>query len=311
MVKSKVVVFSAKGRDSLSISQSEALENVALVTYISNLKPMSDDELVIKCKDAKYIALTRRTCLNFHSDIIKKLQKLKGLSVYSTGNEWIDMQSIKDNNIRFRFLPDYSQQTVAEHAIAMLLNMSRRMHLSDRIARDDLNHSVSIRGWELSQKKLGIIGLGRIGSRIAELAKAFGMKVSYYDLKIESSTSIDSSSFDDLIKNSDIIMLASSVDRSKPQLINAEVIHRMKSGVYIINPSRQELVDNNAIITAIKSKKIAGYAVDDYVFSSSELQELEHGRVLQTGHSGWYSNEAMEKGTEMWISNLIELVSNE
>jgi lactate dehydrogenase-like 2-hydroxyacid dehydrogenase len=85
----------------------------------------------------------------------------------------------------------------------------------------------------------------------------------------------------------------------------------MKQGVYIVNSSRPALVDNLAMIRSIKSGKVAGYAVDDNPFSLDDLREVELGRIVQTGHTAWYSNEAMERGTEAWINNLVDLVQNQ
>jgi phosphoglycerate dehydrogenase-like enzyme len=310
MADPEIIIFSAKGRESLSHLQQKAVEETATVQYIANLSPLSDDRLIQLCQTANYIGLTRRTCTDFHAKIIRSLPHLKGISVYTTGIEWIDLVELQTCNIALKFLPDYSAITVAEHAIGLLLTLSRRIHLSDRKAMSEISSSVSLRGWELSGKKIGILGLGRIGSRIAHLAKAFNMKVSYYDPKIEIHPEFSAVSFEQIIQQSDVVMLAASLNRESPIIITNKVLAAMQQGVYIINPARPALVDNPAIISAIQSGKVAGYAVDDNPFSLDELRRLEAGRILQTGHTGWYSDEAMERGTEMWINNLVELAKN-
>jgi phosphoglycerate dehydrogenase-like enzyme len=307
MTGSKIVIFSAKGRASLSVSQQKAIEAIANVTYIANLVPLPDEQLIDLCKSANYIGLTRRTCTDFHAKLIRSLPHLKGLSVYATGIEWIDLAELQACNVSLKLLPDYSATTVAEHAIGLLLTLSRRIHLSDRKAASEIDQGVSLRGWELSGKKIGILGLGRIGSRIAHLAKAFGMEVSYYDPKIKDHAEFNCVSFEQLIQQSDVVMLAASLNRENPVIITADVLRAMQQGVYIINPSRPALVEHQAILQEIRSGRVAGYAVDDNVFSLDELHSVEIGRILQTGHTGWYSNEAMERGTEMWINNLVDL----
>jgi len=311
MEKPEAIVLSAKGRDSLTDAQRALIDGIASVTYVANLTPMQDDELIRLCRTAKYIGITRRTCTNFHAQIIEKLKNLKGLSIYATGTEWIDVKALKRANVQLKYLQYYSTQSVAEHAIAMLLAFSRRIHLSDRIGRNDIPRSTSIRGWELCGKTIGIIGMGRIGWRVSQLASAFGMTIKYYDPRSQLFNAYESQSFDDLVAHSDILMLTASVDRDNPLIITKDSIDQMKSGVYIVNPSRPELVDNGAILQAIEHKKVAGYAVDDFVFSAEELKSIEYGRILQTGHSGWYSNEAIDRGLEMWINNLVELIVNE
>ncbi len=305
MIAPEIVIFSAQGRASLSALQQQAIESIAPVTYISNLSPLPDDQLVKLCYSANYIGLTRRTCTDFHHEIISRLPNLKGLSVYATGIEWIDLVALQAQNISLKFLPDYSGTSVAEHAIGLLLTLSRRIHLSDRKAAAELPPTVSLRGWELNGKKIGIVGLGRIGSRIAHLAKAFGMEVCYYDPNIEAE--FRAVSFAELIQQSDIVMLAASLNRENPLIVTSEVLRAMKPGVYVINPARPALVDNAGMLDAIRSGRVAGYGVDDTPFSLDELHSVEPGRILQTGHTAWYSDEAMERGTQMWIDNLVAL----
>jgi lactate dehydrogenase-like 2-hydroxyacid dehydrogenase len=311
MADPEIIIFSAKGRDSLSDSQQKAVEAIATVQYIANLAPLADDRLIQLCQTANYIGLTRRTCIDLHAGIIRNLPYLKGISVYATGIEWIDLVELQACNINLKFLPDYSAITVAEHAIGLLLTLARRIHLSDRKAKAEIAQNVSLRGWELSDKKIGILGLGHIGYRIANLAKAFSMQVSYYDPKYATHPEFSAVSFDQLIQQSDVVMLAASLNRENPVIITSEVLENMKQGVYIVNSSRPALVDNLAMIRSIKSGKVAGYAVDDNPFSLDDLREVELGRIVQTGHTAWYSNEAMERGTEAWINNLIDLVRNQ
>jgi phosphoglycerate dehydrogenase-like enzyme len=308
-MKPHIILFSAKGRDSLLPRQQQQIEAIATVTYIANLSPLPDDKLIHLCQSAHYIGLTRRTCQDFHTGIISNLPNLKGLSIYATGTEWIDLAALAQSNIALKLLPDYSRTTVAEHAIALLLTLSRRIHLSDRMAAHEISPSISLRGWELSGKQLGMVGLGRIGSRIATLAQAFEMEVSYCDPKVMH-PEFRSMSMAQLLHQSDVLILAASVDRSCPIILTAEVLSAVKRGIYIINPARPALVDNCAILRAIQSGIVAGYAVDDYVFSVDEMNGVERGRIVQTGHTAWYSNEAMERGTERWINNLVELVTH-
>jgi phosphoglycerate dehydrogenase-like enzyme len=178
MEKPNAIVFAAKGRESLSISQQSAIEKVAVVQYRAILSPLPDDQFIEICQTAEYIGLTRRACKDFHAGIIHNLPCLKGVSVYATGTEWMDVEELQTQQIAWRFLPDYSLTTVAEHAIGMLLTLSRRIHLSDRIAASELPSGISLRGWELSGKTVGIIGMGRIGSRIARLGSVLKVLLS-------------------------------------------------------------------------------------------------------------------------------------
>ena len=283
-------------------------------SYISVLNPLSDADLISYCSEAAFIGLTRRTTKNFHAGLIHALPHLKGISVYATGTEWIDVAALEQRHVCLKHLPDYSQDSVAEHTLGMLLTLSRRIHLSDRIAREDLPRTVSLRGWEIKAKTIGIIGMGRIGQRIAELLQAFGVHLLYYDIQeksIPDSLVHACDSQAQLLSVSDVVILCASMNRDSPTIVGEDEFAQIKPNAIVLNPGRAELVDRAAVYSALQAKRIAGYALDDYVFSAAEVAQLEHGRLLQTGHTAWYSDEAMQRGTDLWIQQLAEMIQND
>lgn len=304
--KPPLVLFSARGRASLPEHLARRLEASAAVTYSPTLAALSDDELVARCRGARIVGLTRRACKDFHGGLVERLPALAGLAVYATGEEWLDTGALARRQVRWRILPDYSAQTVAEHALAMLLALSRRLHLSDRVVRGDLPASVSLRGWELAGKRIGIIGLGRIGRRIARLLTAFDAAVVYCDPAVAAApyAAVPQA---ELLADCDAVILAASAERGAPPLLDEAALATMKPGAWLVNPSRPQLVDSAAVLRAIASGRLAGYAVDERVFAEAEVACVEPGRLLQTGHTGWYSDEAMRRGAESWVDNLVAL----
>jgi phosphoglycerate dehydrogenase-like enzyme len=307
MRRKKLVLFSARGRASLPEALARRLEAVASVDYRTTPGLLSDADLVEQCAQAEVVGLTRLACKDFHADLVDRLPRLRGLAVYATGDEWLDRPALARRQVDVRVLPDYSAQSVAEHALAMLLGLSRRLHLSDRVARGELPDSISLRGWELAGKKLGIVGLGRIGRRIAQLASAFGMDIHYCDPAVPAAEGWRAMALGELLAGCPVVMLAASVERGAPPLISGAQLQAMPAGGYLVNPSRPQLVDHDAVRAAIASGHLAGYAVDERVFCAAQLAGLEAGRILQTGHTAWYSNEAMARGAEAWVNHLVEL----
>jgi phosphoglycerate dehydrogenase-like enzyme len=268
---------------------------------------LSNEELVDRCSHAQVVGLTRRACTDFHAGLVSRLPALRGLAVYATGEEWLDAEALRQRRVHWRILPEYSAQTVAEHALALLLALSRRLHLSDRVVRGDLPESISLRGWELAGKRVGIIGLGRIGRRIARLLAAFDAEVVYADPAVPRDADFRCLPVAKLQTTCDVVILAASVQRGAPPLVDAAWLAGMKPGAFLVNPSRPQLVDNVAVLAAIAGRRLAGYAVDEKVFSAAELARVEAGRILQSGHTGWYSNEAMARGAAAWVDNLVDL----
>jgi len=303
----KMTVMCARGRDSFVPGQLDALHQVADLMLCPVLAPLSAAEFVERCGDAQILGFTRRAIADFDRGAIDALPKLRAVAIHATGTEWIDLEALRERGIAFASLPDYSAVSVAEHSIAMLLALSRRLHLSERVSRGDLPATVSLRGWELAGKRLGVVGHGRIGSRVARLAEAFGMEVAWSDPAPAVPATGAGVGFDALIERSDVVVLACPQRRGAAPIVGARELERMRPGSYLINPARSTLVDNRAVLSAIRAKTLSGYAVDDKVFAEEALAGIEPGRILQTGHTAWYSDETIARGMAHWVAALTAL----
>lgn len=303
--------MAARGRDSFSPAQLQTLESHARLTVQAVPRRLAHEEMCALCASAEIIGFTRRATLDFNARLIEDLPKLTAIAVYATGHDWIDVAALERRNIRLALLPDYSTQSVAEHSLSLMLGVSRRLHLSDRVARGDLPNSISLRGFELSGKTLGIIGFGRIGRAVAHLARAFGMRVVYYDIRPQpAEDGVGSVELAHLLGVSDVVLLACSFQRGAQPLMDAAALAAIKPGALLVNPSRSALVDNAAVLEAIERNHLRGYAVDDTVFDATQLGRIEHGRILQSAHTAWYSDEAMARGTQAWVDALVRLAQD-
>ncbi|WP_055905280.1 NAD(P)-dependent oxidoreductase [Lysobacter sp. Root559] len=301
----RLTVMTARGRDSFERAQLQAMEAVAALTVHAVPTALSRPAFAELCGGADIVGLTPRAMPDLDRDSIAAVSGLRALAVHATGTEWVDVDYLRTCNIAFASCTDYSAQTVAEHALAMVLTLSRRTHLSDRIARGELAREVSLRGWELAGKRIGMIGYGQIGRRIGALAQAFGMELVWTDPALAPDAA--ARSLAELLETSHVVMLACSRERNAPPLLGEEQLQRMRPGAYLINPARRALVDSRAVLEAIAARRLAGYAVDDYVFSDAQTRHLEPGRILQSGHSAWYSDEAMARGLQQWVESLVRL----
>jgi phosphoglycerate dehydrogenase-like enzyme len=299
--------MAARGKDSFTAVQLEALSSVARLTVHCVPAQLTHEQLAALARNAEVLGITRRATTNFDEALTAHLPRLRGLAVYSTGYDWIDVDALQRRGITLALLPDYSTLSVAEHTLGMMLTLSRRLHLSDRVARNELPAGVSLRGWELAGKTLGLIGFGRIGQAVARLANAFSMRVLYYDRRAVMSDLGAAAGFDQVLASAEVVVLACSHERGAAPLIDASALAQMKAGSYLVNPARRALVDHEAVLREVVQKRLAGYAVDDRVFSAEQLARMEPGRILQSAHTAWYSNEAMARGTQGWVDNLVAL----
>lgn len=304
-MKPKCVILSARGVKSFTAAQAKEIIARLDAVFIEVLEPLNKKDFIKRVYDANILAVTRRSIKDFDRNIIDALPNLKALVVYSTGYEWLDLDYLKEKGVLVSFLPDYCTASVAEHTLTMILTMMRRTHLSYDKARGLIPQDVSLRGFELRGKDVGIIGLGRIGREIALLLKALGTNVSYYDVREIRDAAVPFMPVEDMLKRSDIVVLACSKTRGAPPIIGAMEIALLKNGAFLINPARSDLVETQAIVDALKEKRLMGYAVDDTIGDFNDV--LDFGRIFQTGHTAWYSTEAIERGTDMWVKNIIAL----
>ncbi|MFC4303003.1 2-hydroxyacid dehydrogenase [Cohnella boryungensis] len=308
--KPRIVVLTAQGRSSFEEGQAARLEAVADVVFDSAPDVLETEELAARLADADYAGLTPRSVPAIDGSWLRLLPRLKGIAVFATGVDYIDMDELKRRGIWLSHLPDYSTESVAEHTLGLLLTMSRRIHLSQDRVRGRVPQGTSVRGWELRGKTIGIVGLGRIGSRVADLARAFGMRVLGHDPK-QSACDVPNIDMDELLASSDVVSLHFPARWQGEAAFGSRQLAAMKPGATLINVSRCALVDASAVVAAIEAGSLLGYAVDDF-FPLGESDErakrqISEGRILQTGHTAWYSQEVIRRGYETWIDNLIAM----
>lgn len=216
-------------------------------------------------------------------------------------------------------VPAYSPYAVAEHTMALLLALNRKIHKSYRRTRD-FNFSIDgLTGFDMYKKTIGVIGTGRIGKIFIDICKGFGMNVIAYDLYPSKDTDINYVTLEELLQKSDIISLHCPLTEETKYIINEETISKMKDGVYLINTSRGGLIDTNALLAALKSEKIQGVGLDVYEeeaniffedYSDTIIDDdtitllIAQPNVLLTSHQAFLTEEALENIARVTLNNL-------
>lgn len=251
---------------------------------------------------------------------------VKLVALRCTGFNHVDVAAAKTLGLTVTRVPVYSPHAVAEHAIALLLTLNRKIHRAYNRVRD-LNFSLNgLVGFDLHGKTAGIVGTGKIGRIVAQILRGFGMKVLAYDpfpnrdwaapLGVEY---VDAAS---LAGSSEVISLHVPLTPETRHLIRRETIALMKPGAIIINVSRGALIDSKALIEALKHRRLGGVALDVYeeeegIFfedlSGQVLQDDELARlltfpnVLITSHQAFLTREALADITRTTVANLTAL----
>lgn len=192
--------------------------------------------------------------------VLSNFSNLKFIFLRSTGYSNVDLKYCKNRGISVFNVPNYGISTVAEFTFALILNISKKLNLADREVINGSINNKDLIGTELKGKTLGIVGLGSIGKKVYNIAKCFDMEVIAYDKNKE--TGYNYCEFDELLKNSDYISINCPLTNETKHLINKETINKMKTGAYIINTARGEIIEVESLYKAIIEGKIKGAALD-------------------------------------------------
>ncbi len=244
------------------------------------------------------------------------LPTLKIIANFAVGFDNIDIEAAKQKNILVSNTPGVLTNTVAEHTFALMLAIAHRISEADRFSRAGLYKVWGpqlLLGTDVSGKTLGIVGLGRIGSRVAEHAvRGFGMKVLYTDVKPSPEfekevNAIFVEKLEDLLPQCDFVSLHVPLLDSTHHLMNETTLKLMKPTAYLINTSRGPIVDEKALAAALASGVIKGAAIDVFEFEpviTPELKQLEN--IIMTPHIASATEETRNKMAELAALNIIE-----
>ena len=245
----------------------------------------------------------------YGAEIIDACPELKYIDVAFTGVDHIDIAHCKEKGVRVSNASGYSDICVTELAFGMMLSLSRYMVQCDQAVRDGKDKTGLV-GTELAGKTLGVIGTGKIGSRVIAIARAFGMKVIAYSRTVKpelQAMGVEYLSLDEVMALSDIVTLHTPNNAETKGLISREMIGKMKPSAIFINTARGPIVDSQALADALNAGKIRAAGID--VFEMEPPIPKDHPlvnakNVLLAPHVAFATKEAMERRAEIVFENL-------
>ncbi|WP_105030357.1 phosphoglycerate dehydrogenase [Arthrobacter ruber] len=250
----------------------------------------------------------------FGADVLNAAQKLKVVARTGVGYDNVDLATANARGIAVCATPGVNRQSVAEFAIASLLNLVRQIPQNSVIVQGGGWAQPS--GRELLGKTLGVVGLGAIGKTVAQLARAFGMRViaydPYFDEAFAAEIGVERVELPELIANADAITLHVFLNEETRHLINAETIATMRDGAIIVNAARGGTVDETALVEALRSGKLAGAALDTFeqepLPADSPLRGVEN--LILTSHIAGATHEGRARSGAMAAESVVEVLNN-
>ena len=286
----------------------EPLKTLGELTVYDRTRP---EETVERAKEAE-IVLTNKVCL--HRGEIEQLPKLRYIGVLATGYNVVDIGAANEHGIVVTNVPAYSTMSVAQMVFAHLLTVTNRTeHYAIKNRAGEWTSSPDFCYWdtdliELAGKTFGIVGLGNIGSRVAAIAQALGMKVVAYTSKSadELPAGVEKRTMEDLISESDVVSLYCPLTNDTHHLINRQSLRSMKPSAILINTGRGPLVNEQDVADALNENRLRAYCADvlsvEPPRADNPLLRCENAFI--TPHIAWATKEARMRLIEVAINNV-------
>ncbi|RYI28755.1 D-2-hydroxyacid dehydrogenase [Bacillus infantis] len=309
----KIVVLDGYTTSSGDLSWNDLKQLGELRVFDRTTYDIREEHKVIEnIKDAE-IVFTNKTPIT--RSILESVPNVKYIGVLATGYNVVDIEAAKERGIVVTNTPSYGTRSVAQMTFALLLELCHHVGAhSEAVKNGEWEKNLDWCFWnfpliELADKKLGIIGFGRIGRAVAEIAVAFGMKVLAYSRHRDENLVNDAISYvdlDELLRASDVITLHCPLLEDTKGIINESSINKMKDGVMIINTSRGPLIEEADLAEALNVGKIGGAALD--VVSTEPIKSenvlLSAKNCIITPHISWAPKESRKRLMDIAVNNL-------
>lgn len=267
-----------------------------------SLESASKEELISKAGMADYFLASGR--IEIDKEVIESATKLKMIQRTGVGADTLDMESLHAKGINVYINAGVNSLSVAEHTILLMLSVLRRLPTVDASVKTGiwLKNDIGVENRSLNNKVVGLIGVGNIGKKVIKMLQPFGVEIYYYDPfrlteSEEVNLNIQYCALEDLLTKIDILSLHCPLTRETRGIIGISELSAMKTGSYIINTARGPLIDENALVSALQSGKLAGAGLD--VFQKEPLKKenplISLNNVVLTPHVGGLTLETFSK----------------
>lgn len=262
--------------------------------------PLEEEAIYAAVKEAEAFIL--RNMPRVDDAFLSRAPKLRVIGRYGVGLDNVDLKAAKGRGIRVVYTPGANADAVAEHTLALLFALAKRLRFwHDALVRGDYHLRWTERSVEVQGKTLGLIGFGHVGRAVAQRAKAFGMCLLVYDPFLDPQTILSAGakpvSLEELLKRSDFVSLHVPLTKETYNLLDRERLARMKRGAFLINTARGEVCDIDALYEALDSGHLAGVAMDVFPEEPPDVSHpfFHHPNFLGTPHVAAHTPETLER----------------
>ena len=281
--------------------------------------PADPKVIIERCHDADIIFTNK---IKINAEVISSLPKLKLIQLTATGMNNVDHDACNEHGVTLLNVAGYAVKSVPEHTFMLMLNAMRASFYYHQKVVDDTWQAngnwclLDVPLVDLEDKTLGIIGVGTIGKRVTEIARAFGMTVLWADHQGRKPRNSDYTAFDEVLAQADVISLHCPLNENTQHLINKDTLAKMSKQPLIVNVARGGIVDSQAVTDAINNEQIMGYASDVFeeepIAGDDPLLTIsDNPRVIFSPHNAWGSESAQETLWQILSKQVTEFINEQ
>lgn len=267
-------------------------------------KPKTEGEVLERCRDADIIVLVNTP---LSAEIIEKTRP-KMIAVSFTGYDHVDIEKCRELGIIVSNVPEYSTHSVAELVFGLIITACRKIIECDKAVRESKGNK-GLMGNELYGKTLGVIGTGKIGSRVCELGLAFGMRVLAYSRTVKrllEDKGVEYVALEELLKNSDVVSIHLPLNEKTRGLIGKRELSLLKDGAILVNAARGGIIELEALVEELKKGRIFAcldvFDIEPPLPSDHPLLKVDN--TILTPHVGYFTKEALERRLDLTVENI-------
>jgi D-3-phosphoglycerate dehydrogenase len=301
-----------------SLNQLKRLQESVEVTHESWLdtrRLYDPDELASRIRSENMAILVIEADFVFE-EVFQQAEHLKFVGICRNATHHIDLEAASQQGVLVVNTPSRNSQAVAEHALGLMLSLARKIpqvhqYVKDRLWQNPVEPYISLRGVELAGRTLGVVGLGAIGRKLAEMALALGMQVIAYDPYVQDTLlKLTLVELDNLMSHADFVSIHVPLTPETQGLLDDRRLSLMKPTAYLINVSDASVLDEQTLIPMLRDRKIAGAAFDVFethpVVQNHPLLSLDN--VVLTPHIGGATEETIERHSRMMTDDILRFV---
>ncbi|MFC3417524.1 NAD(P)-dependent oxidoreductase [Algoriphagus hitonicola] len=290
----------------------EAMEILESTEEVEVIMGLDESSLQAALKSNDISAIITRGKGQVRAPLMDQIPSLKIIARAGVGLDNIDVNEASKRGIKVVNAPNSNANTIAEHTISLMLNLQRNLFTAFTMVKEGRwNDRGKYVGDELHGKTLGILGMGNIGKKVARIAEAFGMKICYWSA-FKEAVPYPNLSLQEVLENSDVVSLHLPLTQDTENLINENALGQLKPGALLINTARGKIIDQKALLNALDSGKLGGFAGDVLAVEPPEADDdplIKHPKTLITAHVGSLTKTTYTQMCTMTVENTLAILS--